>query len=89
MGEEGRNLLGPDIPAGANEEGGVLAILEDLGVDVAVEVDTKDEGGGINSIKGGGRLNNFMSQRADELIVGGVERRLLEDDLDFVLAEFL
>lgn len=87
--QKGRNLLGPDIPAGANEEGGKVAILEGLRVDIAVKVDSEEEGAGINGIKGNGRLNNLVSQGGDEFNVRDLEGRLLEDALDAVLAVLL
>lgn len=52
-------------------------------------MDAKDKGFVIDGFKGLGRLDNLVSQGGDELLVGGVERRLLDDDLDLVLAELL
>lgn len=88
-GEKRGNLLRPDIPASANKEGGEVAVLEGLGVDIAVEVDSEEESVGINSIKAGRRLNNLVSQRGDELDVGDLESWLLEDALDGLVAALL
>lgn len=60
-----------------------------MGVDIAIEVDAKEEGVRINSVKGDGRLNNLVTQGGDEGNVGDLESRLLEDALDGLLAELL
>lgn len=88
-GDKRRSLPGPDIPAGANEEGGIQVVFEDLGVDIAIQVNSEDESGGINLVKGGGGLDNLVTQGGDELNVGLVETGFLEDDFDFVFAQFL
>lgn len=86
QGTRGKNLLRPGFPAGANEEDRELAILEDLGVDIVVEMNAKDKSGGINDIKGGGRLNNLVSHGGEVVNVAGLESRLLEDTLDGLAA---
>lgn len=52
-------------------------------------MDAKDKGGGINLVKGGGRFDNLVTQGGDELSVGLVESRFLEDDFYFVFAQLL
>lgn len=88
-GDKRRSLPRPDIPAGANEEGGIQVVFEDLGVDIAIQVNSEDESGGINLVKGGGGLDNLVTQGGDELNVGLVEIGFLEDDFNFVFAQFL